>query len=82
MWYSSNEDMFYRKIPSYYSDYTRVSTSVLLCFICTSSFPNKKKKHTKRHVLESTNCLELLILTPFPESSEYSLSLNDSSEGK
>lgn len=69
-------DMFYRKTTSCYGNHTRSSNYMYL--ICTFFF----LKHTKRHVLESTQCLELVIPRPYPESTGYSLSSNHDSEGK
>lgn len=56
-----------------------VPDKVLLYFICTFYF---YKKHTKGHVPESTDCLELVIVRLYPENTEWSLSLNHNSEGK
>lgn len=36
----------------------------------------------KGHVLESTDCLELAIVRPYRESTEYSLCLTHNSEGQ
>jgi len=55
-----------------------VPDKVLFYFICTIF---KRKKHTKGHVLGSTDCLEFVIVRWYPESTEHSLSLNHNSEG-